>query len=140
LTIAGASPSARLTVLAEGTTGVTLTGYLEELDSVFSSHDIFLAPLFTGAGVKFKNIHAMLAGEPVITTSIGAEGIGDHSLFAAVVDTLDEFTTEAIELANNPIKRFEVARRAQRWAREQYGEELFRTRLLDVYVGTGCGE
>lgn len=55
-----------------------LKGFLNESDvkDVFSHAKIFIAPLRYGAGFKGKIAKAMSNGIPVVTTEIGAEGIG----------------------------------------------------------------
>ena len=39
-------------------------------------HGILVSPCFSGGGMRVKIIEAMTQGKPVVTTSIGAEGLG----------------------------------------------------------------
>lgn len=48
----------------------------EELSELYRTCRIVVVPLRYGAGVKGKVIEALYNGAPVVTTSIGAEGIG----------------------------------------------------------------
>lgn len=54
---------------------VIITGYIENPEWYFSSCNIFVAPIYMGAGIKIKIVEAMASGIPVITTDIGIEGI-----------------------------------------------------------------
>jgi sugar transferase (PEP-CTERM/EpsH1 system associated) len=75
LNVVGASPSARVQRLAEGA-GVTVTGFVEDLNDALNRSAVFVAPLRFAAGVQNKVLEAMAAGRPVVTTSIVNAGLG----------------------------------------------------------------
>lgn len=62
------------TALAE-CPGVTVEGFVADLASVYARATVVVAPLRFGAGMKGKVCEAMAAGVPVVTTTVGAEGI-----------------------------------------------------------------
>ena len=97
LVILGSDPPLEIIALRSPT--VEVTGYIENVDPFLQSAAVFVAPLRYGAGVKGKIGHAMSRGLPVVTTSVGAEGIGivdgvhalvrdDPRSFAAAVDAV----------------------------------------------------
>lgn len=55
---------------------VVITGFVEDMSDIFSKCMCLVAPLVGGAGIKIKILEAMSAGIPVLTNSIGIEGIG----------------------------------------------------------------
>lgn len=55
---------------------IIVTGYKADLSDCFNHCRVFVAPLRFGAGVKGKIYHSMSYGLPVVTTTIGTEGIG----------------------------------------------------------------
>lgn len=55
--------------------GVIAHGWVADLSTVLGTTRVFLAPLRYGAGIKGKVGQAMSAGLPVVTTSVGAEGM-----------------------------------------------------------------
>jgi len=57
--------------------GVTSHGFVKDVDSFYRRSKIFIAPVLTGAGIKIKNLEAMVNGIPIITTPLGIDGIGD---------------------------------------------------------------
>jgi glycosyltransferase involved in cell wall biosynthesis len=63
-------------VLSLSSDDVIVTGYVEDLSEYFNNCRVFVAPLRFGAGVKGKINQSMSCGLPVVTTSIGAEGMG----------------------------------------------------------------
>jgi glycosyltransferase involved in cell wall biosynthesis len=90
-----------------------------------------VVPLRSGAGVKFKTIDAMLSGVPVVTTSVGAEGIDAVDLFVAVTDTAADFAIATINELQQPDST--KTTRAQARAEQVYGESAFEQRLSEVY-------
>ncbi len=83
--LAGSNPPPE--VLARAGNGVEVLGYVENLSPVFEQARVFVAPLRYGAGVKGKVITSLRYGVPVVTTSIGNEGIGlAHEDEALVAD------------------------------------------------------
>ena len=73
------------------TPGVRLVGWVPSVQPYIERSRIGVVPLLHGAGVKRKVIQSMMAGTPVVTTPVGAEGLelaqGRHALIAA--DTAD---------------------------------------------------
>lgn len=76
--------------------GVHLVGYAQNLQPWFERARVFVAPLRYGAGIKGKVLGAMSAGVPVVTTTIGAEGIGLESGVSVFVEDSDEGFAEAV--------------------------------------------
>ncbi len=61
---------------------VRLMGFLEDQDKELTRYRICIAPLRIGSGIKIKILEAFVLGKPVVTTSVGAEGISyydDHT-------------------------------------------------------------
>ena len=71
--IAGNRPPKVLTDLASEK--IVVTGFIEDESNLFSHSLCFVSPLLTGAGIKVKIIEALSSGIPVLTNSIGIEGI-----------------------------------------------------------------
>jgi glycosyltransferase involved in cell wall biosynthesis len=46
------------------------------LDDIYRNGKVFVNPMRFGAGVKMKTLDAIINGLPVVTTTIGAEGLG----------------------------------------------------------------
>jgi glycosyltransferase involved in cell wall biosynthesis len=63
-------------LLALGSTNVQIAGYVPDPGPYFHESRVFVSPLRYGAGMKGKIGQAMSYGLPVVTTTIGAEGMG----------------------------------------------------------------
>jgi glycosyltransferase involved in cell wall biosynthesis len=78
---------------------VVIHGYLENVDRLFESCLISVAPLRFGAGVKGKVNQSMSFGVPVVSTSIGAEGMHlTHEKNILLADGPREFAQQVIRL------------------------------------------
>ena len=56
--------------------GVFFHGEIPDAPQFMQEHGILVSPCFSGGGMRVKIIEAMTQGKPVVTTSIGAEGLG----------------------------------------------------------------
>jgi glycosyltransferase involved in cell wall biosynthesis len=77
---------------ARGLQKVAMVGWVPSVAPYVETARINVVPLLHGAGVKGKVVESLMAGTPVVTTTIGAEGLdlkhGEHVLIA---DTTAEF-------------------------------------------------
>ena len=79
--------------------GFIVKGFAENAVAVIENAKVLLAPLQFGAGLKGKLVEAMLNGTPSVTTSVGAEGIGENENWNGFIsDDFNVFTQKAIEL------------------------------------------
>jgi glycosyltransferase involved in cell wall biosynthesis len=76
LYIIGKDPDPRVKALGEAYPGVEVTGFVRDLEDYFPRCKVNLIPLRFGSGIKVKTINGLCRGIPVVTTSIGVEGLG----------------------------------------------------------------
>jgi hypothetical protein len=74
LTLLGNAPSREVKSLE--TAWVKVPGYVKDVAPFFASHRLFVAPLRYGAGMKGKIGQSLAYKLPIVTTGIGAEGVG----------------------------------------------------------------
>lgn len=74
LTIAGMNPLPSITKL-NGKDNITVTGFVDDILPYFHASNVFVAPFRIARGVQNKILQAFACGLPVISTSMGAEGI-----------------------------------------------------------------
>jgi len=84
--IVGKGPDERLQKAVAPWSGITLKGFVPDLQEIYRNSRVSVAPLLFGSGMKVKVLDAMARGMPTVTTSVGAEGIelerGTHVLVA----------------------------------------------------------
>lgn len=98
LFIVGSNPPDDL--LQKQSANIIVTGYVtdEELEGHYNRSRIVVVPLRYGAGVKGKVVEALHYQVPVITTSIGAEGLPESEGILTVSDQESEFAESVIRL------------------------------------------
>jgi glycosyltransferase involved in cell wall biosynthesis len=129
--IAGSNPPEH--VLALKSSHVIVTGYVRDLTSYFESSRVFVAPLRYGAGVKGKINHSMSHGLPVVTTSIGAEGIeltGDSDVLIA--DEPEEFAEKVVRLYTDENLWNELSQNSLRNVEKHYSFEAAKEKLKEL--------
>jgi glycosyltransferase involved in cell wall biosynthesis len=75
LRIAGKHLERKLLSRIENDPHIEYVGFIEDIDKFIAECTAFLAPIRLGGGLKMKITHALACGTPVVTTSVGAEGI-----------------------------------------------------------------
>jgi glycosyltransferase involved in cell wall biosynthesis len=72
--------------------GVKLRGYVDDLQKAYARADLTVVPLARGTGTRIKLLEALAEGVPVVTTAVGAAGLGAedgrHLLIAEGADAL----------------------------------------------------
>lgn len=99
LKIVGKNPGEKLISATKKYPNITLTGYVEDLETVYPKSRVSIAPLTFGSGMKVKVLSAMARGIPVVTTSIGAESIDvTHGQELMIADTPSDMANHISEL------------------------------------------
>jgi glycosyltransferase involved in cell wall biosynthesis len=132
--IVGARPSRRLQALAKQFATVRLHGYVKDTAAFWGQAAALAVPLLSGGGVRVKILEAMAIGVPIITTSMGCEGLavkdGVHVLIA---DTPTRFASACIEVFNNPQLACSLAENAYLLLCEQYDAQGALDPLDSIY-------
>lgn len=95
----------------------------EELERYYSACRLDLVPLRYGAGIKGKVVEAMRYGMPVVTTSVGAEGISGADSILTVADSAEEFAQKAASLYQNGEELAARSAASYRYIRENFSPE-----------------
>jgi glycosyltransferase involved in cell wall biosynthesis/GT2 family glycosyltransferase len=135
LTLAGGEPPPEVRALA--CDDVEVTGWVPAVAPLLDAARVSVAPLRFGAGVKGKIGEALAHGVPVVTTTIGAEGMdlvhGEHAL---VVDDPGAIA-EAIVALHRDDDRWRALARAGRASLErQLSPEVARAGLRTLLAGS----
>lgn len=131
LTIVGSDPTERLKAMASS--AVTVTGYVEDVSDLFNDSRVFVSPLLHGAGIKGKIGQSFSYGLPVVTTSIGAEGMqltDGHN--ALISDSETEFARKVIELYSDKFLWQKISTNSRQVIREQFSAATIRAALQKV--------
>jgi glycosyltransferase involved in cell wall biosynthesis len=119
-TIAGKSPDTSLLRAIAGVPGITLTGTVEDIRPYVCGARLSVVPLRIGGGTRLKIYESMAAGTPVISTTIGAEGLHyTHGKNLMIADTPREFADACIHLLKFEDRRKSLAREARAYVERE---------------------
>jgi glycosyltransferase involved in cell wall biosynthesis len=98
--------------------------FLGEVDDAYSfmqDKAIMIVPLLSGSGMRIKIIEGMAMGKSIVSTSIGAEGIGIQPGKELIIGNSPEKFTEGIENLLNNFDKFEaIGRYARQFVEKNY--------------------
>lgn len=81
---------------------LVFTGFVDNVSDILSISDVAVAPLFQGSGTRLKVLEYFSCGLPVVSTSIGAEGLAvKNGVNIFIEDDLESFALRIIELLQN---------------------------------------
>jgi glycosyltransferase involved in cell wall biosynthesis len=132
LVLAGSDPNGFAALAAADRPDVRATGFVEDLSPYYSRASVVVVPLRVGAGVKFKTIDALLHGVPVVTTSIGSEGIDGSELFWVEADGAESMGEGIISALADPSARRQAGRAAEQ-VRDRYSRGAFANSVRRIY-------
>jgi glycosyltransferase involved in cell wall biosynthesis len=116
LTVIGKNPPAGL----DGS-GVDVTGYVVDLIPYLAETGAFIVPLHAGGGMRVKILDAWSWGLPVVSTTIGAEGIKTHpGEDILVVDTAQAFAQAVIRVLKDPTLAQQLAQNGRQTVMKEY--------------------
>jgi glycosyltransferase involved in cell wall biosynthesis len=93
-----------------------------------------LVPVWIGSGIRTKILAAWAAACPVITTSVGVEGLlGSAGEDYLVADVAEEFVNSCREMVENHEKRNMIAKNCWNVAKEHFSLEAVCRKRLSIY-------
>lgn len=100
----------------------------------YQKYQIMLVPLLSGSGLRIKIIEGMAYGKPIVSTSVGAEGIYcDTKKDLIIADNSEDFSNAVIELLNNPVKRIALEKNAASFAYKEFDNKNVVSKLVQFY-------
>ncbi len=131
VTIVGEQPPKEILDLREN--GIVVTGWVPDVVPYLDSHCVGIAPLRFGAGMKGKVGEALSAGLPMVTTSVGAEGMDlEDEKTAIITDSPEKFADAVVRLCTDPTLHRRLSEEGRAHARQRWGLALIEARLLEA--------
>ena len=120
LTVVGKNPPPELVRLS-GTRNIEVAGYVPDLTQVLAETAVLIVPLHAGGGMRVKILDAWSRGLPIVSTSIGAEGIDlrdqENILIA---DTVETFAHSVQRLLGDLDLNQSLRQNGRRWVEQKY--------------------
>ncbi|MER3446056.1 MAG: hypothetical protein C4291_04115 [Candidatus Dadabacteria bacterium] len=133
LIVVGHEPTPEIRKLAERG-NVIVTGYVENIVSYYQRSKVTIVPLRGGGGTRLKILESMALGRPVVSTTLGCEGLsvvdGENIMIA---DTPTEFAERVIQLLTDKGLRDRIVHNARRLVETHYDWAVISRKLMKVY-------
>lgn len=114
--------------------GVTVTGPVPSVTPYYARSDVAINPIRGGGGTRIKAIEAFAHGVPLVSTSVGAEGLAvEHGRHLLIADTADDFARACLRLLREPALGRALAERARALYRERYALPQVSAQIRALY-------
>jgi glycosyltransferase involved in cell wall biosynthesis len=103
---------------------VEIFDFVEDAQQFMNAHDIMIVPLLSGSGMRIKIMEGLALGKPVITTTIGAEGIDITDKENILIADTPEAMMQVIDFCINNIEKCEeIGRNARKLIENEYATQ-----------------
>jgi glycosyltransferase involved in cell wall biosynthesis len=132
LVIAGRRPMPDIRVLAENAR-IEVTGTLPDVRPCLWNSSVSIVPLRSGSGTRLKIYESMAAKVPVVSTTIGAEGLDIHNgEDIHIADSPADFAERCLALLDDPAARRRMADAAWTMVSSRYSWEVVSRRFEEL--------
>ncbi|MFZ2487723.1 MAG: glycosyltransferase family 4 protein [Anaerolineae bacterium] len=113
---------------------IIVTGYVADPQPWLAEADAFIVPLHSGGGMRVKILDAWLWGLPIVSTTIGAEGISLHAGETILLaDTPHDFADAVQRVLSDSQLNQQLRQAGRRWVEETYAWPVVYRRVDAVY-------
>lgn len=138
LLIVGRNPTVKIKNLASSQ--ISVLENLEDIREAYQKATLLLAPIKGPGGTRFKILEAMASGTPVVTTSVGIEGIGaKDGQEALICDEPKKLAAAAVRLLQDPKLAQKISTSARKLVLEKYNWGKIAQDLDKIYLEVAHG-
>lgn len=113
---------------------VIISGWVSSAVEFMADKQIMVVPLLSGSGMRVKIIEGMAARKTIVSTSIGAEGIGcEDGREIFIADDAEKMADIIVWCYQNPEKAGEIAGNALKLAEEKFNPAAIWPGLINFY-------
>lgn len=138
-------PDAKLKIIGSGTIsehdkklfdnieGIEFLGYVEDLNSILRKATCLIVPLFSGSGTRLKILEAFAFEIPVISTTVGAEGLNcENGKELLIADSESEMYNDVVKIFDDKELVNYMVTNGFKMVQEEYNWENIIKRFLKV--------
>lgn len=142
--VIAADPAATLVVAGAGSweaagtklehPNIRALGLVRDMREAFERYAVFVCPILSGSGVRVKLLEAFASGIPVVSTTLGAEGLAaDGDGYCELADRPADFARAVVEVLGVPERAMGMAARARHMVEQDKDATQLTRRLVEVY-------
>lgn len=133
LTIVGRNPPQQIQALAAHDARLRVTGSVPDVRPYLEGAAVFVVPLRVGGGTRLKIFEALAMERPLVSTTIGAEGLPvENGAHVVIADGAGPFADAVLGLLSEPRQATALARRGAAHVRSQFGWDRAAARFLEL--------
>jgi len=130
--IVGSSPKPELRRRANK--NIIVTGFVDDVRPYVWRSSVFVVPLRMGSGTRLKVLEALAMQKPVVSTTLGCEGIDvEHGKSILIADEPKQFADSVVNLILSPIMRRYLAEDGYQIIKEKYEWSAIGKSMLTLY-------
>jgi glycosyltransferase involved in cell wall biosynthesis len=112
---------------------ITITGKLHSVLPYLCNVDVSIVPLTFESGTRFKILEAAACGIPIVSTTLGAEGIPvENGKNIIIADDSESFAKGILRLIKDRVVAGQIARAAKKIIETQYGIDTLKKEAADI--------
>ncbi len=129
VTLAGANPASGVNSLKSSQ--VEVTGWVDDIKSVYDSSRVFVAPMLINSGLQNKLLEAMACGVPSLTTPLANNALGAQPESQIMIgDDAESIAAQIVVLLTNTEKSATIASQGKAYVEGNFSWEKEAERLL----------
>ncbi len=118
--------------------GVEVVGYAEDIRQEYLKANVLLAPIFGPGGTRLKILEAMAAGTPVVSTSVGVEGLGvKNGREVVICNQPTEMAEAVVKVFRNERVAARLSSVAKNFVNKNYSWRNIARKLDRIYQAVG---
>ncbi|HVF90698.1 MAG TPA: glycosyltransferase, partial [Blastocatellia bacterium] len=136
LTIVGRNPTRQLALMAEADSRIKVTGRVDDVRPYVDRAAASIVPLRIGGGTRLKIYEAMAMARPVISTTVGAEGLplkDGEEIFIA--DAPEEFAERVVRVLSDEALGARMGERGRAVVCSRFGWDRAAEKFVEVCEG-----
>jgi glycosyltransferase involved in cell wall biosynthesis len=133
LDIVGRRPTAAIRGLSGADSSIRVCGSVPDVRPYIAAADLFVVPLRVGSGTRLKIFEAMAMRCPVVSTTVGAEGLPvQHDRHLLLADSAQSFSDTVVSILADPARKQTIAATGYEFVVANYSWKRVGAQLYDV--------
>jgi glycosyltransferase involved in cell wall biosynthesis len=135
LTVVGRKPYAQLLEMSKRDPSIVVTGRVDDVRPYIDQASAYVVPIRIGGGTRLKIYEAMAMEKPVVSTTVGAEGLPlmDRSEIL-LADTPEDLAEAVVRVVTDEKLASALVNRAAHLVREQFGWDMAAEKFKELCV------
>jgi polysaccharide biosynthesis protein PslH len=135
LTVVGKNPPQDFIQTAVGNSQIRVTGYVPDLDPYLQQSGVIVVPVRAGGGMRVRILEAFSRAIPVVTTTVGLEGIdASPGIDVLVEDDSEKFARAVVRVLKNPEIQNQLAKNSRMFVEKNYDWRAVLGKIDAIYA------